>query len=581
MRAHMEAGSPGWAWCAGLLAGMLCISVQAASAQETPDQERLRQQERERALREQQEERPDVRLAPESDGMATRLLETETPCFPIRRVLLEGEDAQRFRWALRAVDVPGDPAVGRCLGTMGINIVLKRVQNAIVARGFVTTRMVAAEQDLRQRELALVVIPGRIRAIRFGGDTPARRAAYRNAIPARPGDLLNLRDVEQALENFQRVPTVTADVQIVPAGDDHAKAGESDLVITRQQRRPLRFNLSLDDSGSTSTGKWQAGATVSLDNPLGWNELFYLNLGHSALNGDRKDTSSWTAHYDMPFGYWLAGATASAYDYRQTVAGPYQTYDYNGSSRNAELKLSRLLFRSATAKTGMYARGWWRESKNFIDDTEIEVQRRRMAGWELGITHKHFLGNATLDGSVAYRRGTGAFGALASPEQVAHAANPDLPLEGTSRAAVITADAQLTLPFRLGRQSMRYSASWRGQWNRTPLVPQDRFAIGGRYTVRGFDGEVSLTGERGWLLRNELGVPLGGGQELYAGADYGRVAGPSTKWQWGDHLAGMTLGLRGGWRGGNWDLFVGAPLSKPDGFPTAYTTTGFSLGWSF
>jgi hemolysin activation/secretion protein len=46
-------------------------------------------------------------------------------------------------------------------------------------------------------------------------------------------------------------------------------------------------------------------------------------------------------------------------------------------------------------------------------------------------------------------------------------------------------------------------------------------------------------------------------------------------------LAGIALGLRGSWRGGNWDLFVGAPNRKPEGFPTAYTTTGFSLGWSF
>ena len=31
------------------------------------------------------------------------------------------------------------------------------------------------------------------------------------------------------------------------------------------------------------------------------------------------------------------------------------------------------------------------------------------------------------------------------------------------------------------------------------------FSIGGRYTVRGFDGEASLMGERGWLLRNDIG----------------------------------------------------------------------------
>ncbi len=580
MGMHTEA-SPQGVWGAWLLAGMLGIAAQAAGAQEAADRELLRQQERERALRERQENRTDVRLESGSASAPLRLPETETPCFPIHRIGLVGEDAARFRWALRAADVPGDPATGRCLGTEGIHVLLKRVQNAIVARGFVTTRVLATEQDLRQGELRLTIVPGRIRAIRFSADGDGGQASHWNALPAAPGDLLNLRDIEQALENFQRIPTVAADIQIVPAEGDAASAGESDLVIARQQRRPLRINLSLDDSGSASTGKRQAGTTLSLDNPLRWNDLFYLNLGQSALNGERKDTSSWTAHYDVPFGYWLAGVTASGYDYRQTIAGAYQTYDYNGSSRNAEFRLSRLLFRNARAKTGFHARGWWRESRNFIDDTEIEVQRRRMAGWELGGDHKVFIGAATLEASAAYRRGTGAFGALASPEQAAHAANPGIPLEGTARAALIIADGRFAVPFRWGRQSLRYSAHWRAQWNRTPLVPQDRFAIGGRYTVRGFDGEVSLAGERGWLIRNDLAVSLGAGQEFYLGADYGHVAGPSTQWQPGNHLAGVALGLRGGWQGGNWDLFVGAPIRKPDDFPTAYTTTGFSFGWSF
>ena len=41
------------------------------------------------------------------------------------------------------------------------------------------------------------------------------------------------------------------------------------------------------------------------------------------------------------------------------------------------------------------------------------------------------------------------------------------------------------------------------------LDAQDRFAIGGRYTVRGYDGEASLSAERGWLLRNDLSWAVG------------------------------------------------------------------------
>lgn len=584
----------------GWLACSLIVPVAMAWAQapEQPEQDRLRQQqellrqqERERALREQQETRPDVRLEHEGEAQITRLPANEAPCFQIQRMILTGEFADRFGWALGAADPAEDPATGRCLGTAGINAVMARIQDAIIAKGYVTTRVLAAPQDLKAGTLTLTVVPGRIRAFRFADGTDPR-VALGNAMPARPGDLLNLRDIEQALENLQRVPTVAADIQIVPADGDGAEPGQSDLVITWQQRKRWRASLSLDDSGSEATGQWQAGATLSLDNPLGWNDLFYVNVGHDVFNGSAKGTSSWTVHYDVPADNWLLGTTASEYDYRQTVVGPFERYVYSGSSRNMELRASRMLFRNAKNKFGIYGRGWWRESDNFINDAEIEVQRRRMAGWEAGLTHKKFIGAATLEASVAYRRGTGAFDALPSPEELGyrnalqeHQGDPGsypLPtLDGTSRMKLITADAQLTVPFQLGHQRLRYSVSWRAQWNRTPLVPQDRFAIGGRYTVRGFDGEVSLTGERGWLLRNEVSLALGGRQELYAGVDRGHVAGPATAQQLGHQLTGFALGLRGGWRGLAWDGFVGAPLSRPEGFPAAYTTLGFSMNWSF
>lgn len=550
---------------------LICTPVHAQQLP-APDQELLRQQERERALREQLESRPDARLQDAPVAAPERLPQDEAPCFVINRITLEGEQADRFQWALPAANVKGDPALGRCLGTAGINVVMSRVQNAIVERGFVTTRVLAQPQDLTTGTLALTVVPGTLRQIRFAEGTH-RDATLWNAIPARSGDLLNLRDIEQGLENFKRVPTAEADIQISPAEGADAAPGQSDLVVQWSQQRLVRFNLSLDDSGSKATGKTQAGATMSLDHALRQNDLFYVNLNHDVFSGGKRGTKGFTFHYSVPVGYWLFGATRSGYEYEQTVAGNQQSYLYSGESYNAEVRATRLLFRNASSKTSMYLRAWERDSRNFIDDTEILVQRRRMGGWELGLNHRHFIGQATLDGTVGFRRGTGAFGSIAAPEELFG--------EATSHPKIYFADAQLSVPFQLGQQRLRYTGSWRAQWNRGGLVPQDRFAIGGRYTVRGFDGEMSLMGERGWLIRNDIGLALGGGQEFYVGADYGHVGGSATQWQVGNDLAGSVIGLRGSYRGLYWDGFVGAPLKKPSGFQNAYTVTGFTLSWSF
>jgi hemolysin activation/secretion protein len=430
---------------------------------------------------------------------------------------------------------------------------------------------VARSQGLRSGVLTLTVVPGRIHAIRFAAHT--RGTSWRTALPARPGDLLNLRDIEQALENFKRVPTVEADIQMVPAQGADAQPGDTDLVIVWKQSAPARIAVTLDNSGTKATGKWQGTATLSLDNLLTWNDLFYASVGRAMLDPGGRGTRSDTVHYDVPFGDWLLGATAGDYTYHQTVAGYDSNYVYSGTSHNADLKLSHLLYRNAKLKASAYVRAWERDSNNFVDDTEVLVQRRRQGGWEAGLTYKQFLGTATLDADASFRRGTGAFNALHAPEEQFH--------EGTSRTQVITADAQLTIPFAFGSQRFRYIGSWRAQWNQTPLVPQDQFAIGGIYSVRGFDGELQLIGDRGWLVRNDLGWTVGGGQELYLGADVGHVGGAPTPLELGQTLAGAVVGVRGSWQGMAWDLFVGAPIAKPKGFPTGSATTGVSVSWSY
>lgn len=541
-----------------------------------PEEELLRQQERERVLRDQLESRPDVRLqaTPVDEGVE-RLPAKESPCFAINDIRLIGEASEQFQWALRAANPKDDPAIGRCLGGGGINLTMKRMQNAIIEAGYVTTRVLAEAQDLNSGVLVLTLVPGRIREIRFEEGTSSRANAW-NAMPASPGDLLNLRDIEQALENFKRVPTAEADIKIAPARAADAKPGESDVVIAWSQRFPARVSLSVDNSGSKTTGKYQGNVSLSLDNLLSLNDLFYASVNHDLGGGEsgHRGSDGSTLHYSLPFGYWQLGFTSSEYNYEQSVAGANQTYQYRGESRNNEVRLSRLLYRDAVRKTTAWGSLWTRSSENFIDDTEVGNQKRRMAGWQLGLDHREFIGASILDLGVAYRRGTGAHDALRAPEEDFDA--------GTSRSQIITADAQLQVPFQVGDQRLRYIGGWRAQWNRTPLVPQDRFSIGGRYSVRGFDGENILSADRGWTLRNEIGLSLGQtGQELYTGIDYGEVSGQSSEFLIGQRLAGAVVGIRGGYKGLSYDWSVGTPLKKPDGFETANVTSAFTVIWSF
>jgi len=560
----------------------------SAMAQITPAQERdagirnqqelQRQQQQEQQQRQQLERMPDVRLtAPEK--ATTQTLPIETPCFLIEGFQLQnssGASLPEFDWVLEQLLAPDAPVfIGQCVGAQGVAWLIERTQKILVDRGFVTSRVLATQQDMSQGTLILTLIPGRIHAIRF--EEPVhQRANLNNAMPMQAGDILNLRDIEQALENLKRVPTAEADIKIEPAQGEGAKLGDSDLVVTYQQAFPIRLSINADDSGTQATGKYQGAVTVSVDNPLALNDLFYVTNTKSLGGGDSgpRGTHGNTIHYSLPFGYWSLGATGSTSRYYQSVAGLNQSYVYRGTSENNEVKLGRLLMRDGSQKLNLSLRAFQRKSNNFIDDTEVGVQQRVVGGWDTTLNHKAFIDDAILESNFTYKRGTGAFGSMPAPEASFN--------EGTSRFALVTTDINLALPFKLNEQRVRYNASWRIQQNRTPLTPQDRFVIGGRYTVRGYDGESVLSAERGWFWRNDLSFALGdSGQEFYIGFDHGVVGGPSSELLVGKRLTGAVIGLRGSIQKLMYEIFIGGPVEKPDNYKTSGSTAGFSLSMNF
>jgi hemolysin activation/secretion protein len=101
-----------------LLGGPLWAQAQVPSAPQ-PFVEQQRQQERERALREQNERTVDQRPQAAPPAPAQRIPESESPCFSIDRVLLVGEQSEAFQWAVADLSGPegNDSPVGRCLGT--------------------------------------------------------------------------------------------------------------------------------------------------------------------------------------------------------------------------------------------------------------------------------------------------------------------------------------------------------------------------------------------------------------------------------------------------------------------------------
>ena len=470
-----------------------------------------------------------------------------------------------------------DPPAGRCLGGRGITILVQRLQEALLARGYLTSRVVAPEQNLKSGVLVLRIVEGRIARVRAA---PPGEALPRLAWTLHGGDIFNLHDLEQSSENLLRLPSLQSRIRIEPG----EATDTSDIVASMNPQRPVRLGLALDNDGLRSTGRLQGNLSATWDNPLGLADFCYVSMGQSlgAKGRGPRGNASRIVHYSLPWGYWMLGATLSDNRNHQTVFGPYESYRYAGKSSQVELSLQRVVHRNGRSKTTASARTFLRRANNYIGDLEVMVQRRRTAGWELGVQHLHHLSAGTLNVQLAYRRGTAAFGAEPAPEEATG--------QGSGRMRLVTGWLNWAMPMHCGRHLWQYSSQWQAQWSTMRLTPQDRFCLGGRATVRGFDGEQTLCGDRGQLWRQELSTALptrlapDGGIQAYAALDTGRA----TRVGHDDtlRLTGMSVGLRGQYLVADayplqWEAFVGHPVSKPEGFITARFTAGFNIRVTF
>ncbi|KAB7766502.1 ShlB/FhaC/HecB family hemolysin secretion/activation protein [Xanthomonas maliensis] len=536
------------------------IARPAAAQQSEPTtldrQEQLRQAEEIQRRQEQERQAPFVGAREQGVDARSTVLPVEALCFPIDRVRLSGggADGARFSWLWRALR----SYEGRCVGREGIDLIRRRALDQLVAHGFVTTRIGVPEQDLSRGTLRFELMPGRLRAVRVVSDGGADN--WKNALPLRSGDLVDLRAIEQAVEQFKRLPSQDAKIDIAPA----EQPGESDLIITLQHGRRWRGVANADDSGVQATGKWQGGLDLSLDNPLGINDLLSVGYSHDlASHDDERGTRGNSVSYNLPWGWWSVALSASSYRYHQRVDGFLQQFQSSGRSSNAQLDIQRVLHRTGTSKTSAGVVVGRRRARSYLDGVEIGIQRRDTSSAEFYLSHRQYLGALQLDMRLAHRRGTPWF----DSQWTGYDPQIGFP---SFRYGVTTLDLSAALPFKLGTRPLTWESSLHAQTAGELLLGSEFITIGGRYSVRGFDGEATLGAEKGAYWRNTLSAPLQTlGITPYLGLDAGRIDGISA------------TGLRGGWFGASLDAFAGWAVHRPDGFGSAQPAYGVRVIYQF
>ncbi|CNF29049.1 hemolysin activator protein precursor [Yersinia mollaretii] len=455
---------------------------------------------------------------------------------------------------------------GLCLGEQGLLSLLAKLQSQLVVDGYITSRVALADEHYNDGTLYLKLIPGRIEGIKH--DKESTGNVYLNTLfPSQPGELVNLRDIEQGLENLQRLPSVSASMDIELNKEDLSSL----IMVNRQQSRFWRANTYFDDAGSDDIGRYRTGLMLSLDNPLSLSDLLYFSANRDADNQYDKGYSNYALHYSVPYGNWLLSMTGSQGHRYQALLLADSSFQYRSRWNMLDVQLQRLLSRGDNYKTTGYVGALIRKSVSFLANNELGVQRLKTTDWQLGFEHVYYIPWATFKGSVRYQQGASWLGALPIPGKMDRAP-----------ARLLATTASLDIPFTLGAQHFQHQSVLSQQYTYSDITVLDRFSIGGRNSVRGFNESSAVVGPRGWYFKNDVSwnSPIIG-QQLYFGMDYGEVSEKGPSLFLGERLAGAVVGLRGNYSSFSYDLNIGTPVVKPTQSSVNPFVFGFAVSWQY
>lgn len=493
------------------------------------------------------------------------IFDKEEQCFDMKKVILVSEPKLP---SMRPLETYANQVVGVCIGIKGVETLAKGLQDNIIKSGYVTTRVNIPEQNISEGILTLEIIPGKVANVKLSEDSDTY-ITLGAIMPAKEGDILNIRDIEQGLENLERIPGAKANIELSPGKD----FSTSDITIQREKSPHVNVGGYYNNSGSRQTGKDQVGVTIYGNNLTSLNDTVYISAGKNLKNQERYSTSNAAIYYAVPYNYWLFSIYASKSDYKQTIKD-IVSYKYYGDSKYYNATASNVFLRGQTFKDTASIQLIKRKSEYKLEDVKLLSQERNLTTLKVGVNHRQNIDNSTLDASINYQRNVPWLGAEQSWDMKYG--------DASHMARVFTLDVSGMIPISFDDFVMSYNPQLFVQYSKDRLTIQDQFSLGNRWTVRGFDEEFSLIGDKGFYLRNEFNFYIPGFSFYpYYAIDYGRIFGgvyPLGLYS-DDQLLGTAIGMRGSVNIFSYDLFLGAPLYKPDEYETNSVNAGLNVQW--
>ncbi|QHD07056.1 ShlB/FhaC/HecB family hemolysin secretion/activation protein [Pseudomonas sp. R76] len=473
--------------CHALALAGLAVAMTLQAAPNPGDTDLIRDRQ-DRLLEEQRRRLDGLKDLPGSATPATAPnAAADNRCFPIKTVQLTGADALGANERTQILA----PYTGQCLGVAQLNALLKTITERYIDKGLVTSRAYLPQQDLSSGNLNVQVVEGRLEGLKGAEGSGFSERQLAQVFPGKPGDVLNLREIEQMVDQLNRLPSNQAQMELAPG----KAVGGSDVLVKNSAQKPWRAGVSYGNDGQRSTGRQQAGTSFDWDNPLGLSDQLSLRAGHDVVSDTRKNSRNAMLNYNLPFGWWNLNYSYSESEYRSQAQANGFSFKQSGDSQNHQLRLERVIYRDALSKTSLSTGVSYLSTHNYIEDSKLALSSNRISEAQFGINHGRRIGGAFLNIDLGMQDGIGAFDAQSNRD--VKAGQPD------ARYRKYTATLSYLQPFKLWDESFSFTSLMTGQHSEDVLFSPQRTSLGGQSSIRGYQDQ-SLTGDSGGYWRNDL-----------------------------------------------------------------------------
>jgi len=388
------------------------------------------------------------------------------------------------------------PYENRELSTEDLEQLRRELTQTYINKGYVNSGAVIPDQSIEDGQLTYRIIEGKLTDIHIEGTHYFLPFYFRQRIEQSAGPPLNIRPLKE------RLALLLQDTRIQRLNSElkpGLKPGEATLDVRVEEASPFKAWVEFNNFQAPTIGAERGLGTIAVDNPFGIGDHFAFTYGQSEGLNPLLDTA-----YVVPF---TPQDTTLGFQYRRNnfsvVTSPFDDLDIETKSEIYTITLRQPVYRSLTDEVSLSLIGEHLETKSTLGGTGFSFIPGTTNNGKAVVSALRFgqewVHRQPMQVFAVYSRFSVGMDVLNATNNRVGKNDPD------SQFFIWLGQAQWAR--RIDPLGIQFISNLTLQISNDSLFPLEQFAVGGRYSVRGYR-ENQLVRDNAFLFSIESRIPV-------------------------------------------------------------------------